>query len=100
MHPDDRHLLGFEWQDQYDVDGMLPFGPRLAPKIFTAVADTLEWIVRSRGVKQLLRFCGPRDTPECAQALDTIITACEKTGGTPGHGQARGPDLVLNIPRH
>ena len=36
VHPDDRLLLGFQWRDALYIDGMLPFGRRSAPKIFTA----------------------------------------------------------------
>ena len=43
VHPDDRPLLGIQWKGGTYVDGMLPFGLRSAPKIFTAVADALEW---------------------------------------------------------
>ena len=32
VHPDDRQLLGFQWQGARYVDGMLPFGLRLPPK--------------------------------------------------------------------
>ena len=44
VHPDDHPLLGFQWQGVQYVDGMLPFGLRSAPKIFTAVANALEWV--------------------------------------------------------
>ena len=50
VHPDDRTLLGVEWQGSHYVDGMLPFGLCSAPKVFTAVADALEWCIRERGV--------------------------------------------------
>lgn len=30
--PDDRHLLGMEWNDKLYVDSALPFGLRSAPK--------------------------------------------------------------------
>ena len=50
VHPDDRLLLGMEWQGQAYVDTALPFGLRSAPKIFTALADLLEWIFRKGGV--------------------------------------------------
>ena len=49
VHPDDRPLLGLVWNGEYFVDAMLPFGLRSAPKIFTAVADALEWCFRQRG---------------------------------------------------
>ena len=31
------------------VDAVLPFGLRSAPKIFTALADALQWILQRRG---------------------------------------------------
>ena len=51
VHPDDRPLLGVQWQGTIYVDAMLPFGLRSAPKIFTAIADALEWVLRRRGVR-------------------------------------------------
>ena len=50
VHPDDRHLLGMVWQDQLYIDTALPFGLRSAPKIFTAVADALEWVLLQAGL--------------------------------------------------
>lgn len=50
VHPEDRLLLGVEWEGLHYIDAMLPFGLRSAPKIFTAVADALEWCIRQRGV--------------------------------------------------
>lgn len=49
--PQDRVLLGMRWHDGYYVDGMLPFGLRSGPKIFTTVADALEWCIRQEGVE-------------------------------------------------
>ena len=53
VHPTDRHLLGVEWRGKCYVDGMLRFNLRSAPKIFTAVADALEWILRQKCVSYL-----------------------------------------------
>ena len=53
VHPDDRHLLGINWNGELYVDAMLPFGLRSAPKIFTAVADALEWCICKKGVHGL-----------------------------------------------
>ena len=46
VHPDDRWLLGMSWQGEVFIDTVLPFGLRSAPKIFNAVADALDWVVR------------------------------------------------------
>ena len=56
VHPHDQHLLGVSWQDSYYVDRMLPFGLRSAPKIFSAVADGLQWIMVQNGISNLLHY--------------------------------------------
>ena len=43
----DRHLLGMQWDGKLYVDTALPFGLHLAPKIFTALADGLMWIIQA-----------------------------------------------------
>lgn len=50
VHPDDQHLLSLEWQGVVYTDKALPFGLRLAPKLFTAVADGLAWALECRGL--------------------------------------------------
>ena len=37
VHPEDRHLLGMEWQGKELVDTALPFGLRFAPKVFNVL---------------------------------------------------------------
>ena len=50
VHPDDRWLLGMRWRDKLCVDKMLPFELRSAPKIYSAVADGLQCILRQEGM--------------------------------------------------
>ena len=45
VHPDDRPLLAVQWGGDILIDGALPFGLRSAPKIFTAIADALMWVM-------------------------------------------------------
>ena len=56
VHPHDQHLLGVRWNDSYYIDRMLPFGLRSAPKIFSAVADALQWMLSQRGITNLLHY--------------------------------------------
>ena len=56
VHPDDSHLLGFEWRGVTYVDRALPFGLRSAPKVFTAVADGLAWAMACRGIRDFLHY--------------------------------------------
>ena len=41
VHPDDQHLLGISWRGSTYSDTAPPFGLRSAPKVFSAVANTL-----------------------------------------------------------
>jgi len=56
VHPDDRHLLGMVWNSQLFIDTVLPFGLRSAPKIISAVADALKWILTQQGVSHSIHF--------------------------------------------
>ena len=38
------------------IDRALPFGLRSAPKIFSAVADAVQWILQSRGISNSLHY--------------------------------------------
>ena len=86
VHPDDHPLLGFQWQGVQYVDSMLPIGLRSAPKIFTAVADALEWVARQRGVPEIDHYLddfitlGPHATADCQKNLDIIIQTCTDLG--------------------
>ncbi len=86
VHPDDRLLLGTFWERQYYVDTVLPFGLRSAPKIFNAVADALQWIVKQNGVTYLEHYLddfitiGGEDTEECADNLSMLLQMCATLG--------------------
>lgn len=86
MHLEDRHLLGFKWQVAHYMDRMLLFGLCWAPKIFTVVADALEWILHTQGVAHINHYLddfivmGRGGTTECAQALDIVTQACASLG--------------------
>ena len=53
VHPQDQLLLGLSWEGSLFVDPMLPFELRLAPKIFNAIADVIQWHVEQVGVKEI-----------------------------------------------
>ena len=53
VHPDDR---GMRWQGSICLDAALPFGLRSAPKIFSAVADTLLWVMFNNGVTEAIHY--------------------------------------------
>lgn len=56
VHPQDQLLLGVMWQDSVYIDKVLPFGLRSAPKIFSAVADAIQWILYLNGVDNIIHY--------------------------------------------
>ena len=50
VHPDDRWLLGMQWDGGVFVDTALPFGLRSAQKISNTLADAATWILKQEGV--------------------------------------------------
>ena len=75
VHQADQSLLGIEWNDRVYQDRALPFGLRSAPKLFTAVADTLAWALACEGVENVCHylddflFWSKKNSPECARSL-------------------------------
>ena len=56
VHPSDRQLLGMVWKGQLYMDAALRFGLRSASKIFTAVADALQFILQEKGAFRILHY--------------------------------------------
>jgi hypothetical protein len=56
----------------------------VAPKLFTALAEALEWIVRKRGLSWLLKYIddfltvGKARTNECSHNLQVFKDMCAK----------------------
>ncbi len=103
VHPDDRPLLGVQWGDAWYVDGMLPFGLRSAPKIFTAVADALEWCTRQRGVTEIDHYLddfitiGSPGSSTCQDNLTVILEACDSLGVPIAAEKLEGPTTCLTF---
>jgi len=86
VHPQDRLLLGMVWKGQRYVDGALPFGLRSAPKLFTALADALLWIMRQHGVAEAMHYLddflvfGAPNSRQCEIALGVSRQLCKELG--------------------
>ena len=71
IHPDDCWLTSMIWDGALFIDTALLFGLRLGPKIFTALADAAEWILRRAGVNFILHYLDDfliirtLNSPEC-----------------------------------
>jgi len=64
----------------------LPFGLRSAPKLFTALADALEWILMANGIRFVWHYLddyitvGSPASGECAFNLNLIVHICQLLG--------------------
>ena len=84
VHPSDQRLLCVSWQSTIYIDKALPFGLQSAPKIFSALTDTMMWMLNDRGVKPAIDywddflFVGPAHSPSCGEALSTTLALCSQ----------------------
>ena len=104
VHPQDRILLGLQWQGQFYVDATLPFGLRSAPLIFSAVADAVEWVMRTSGVKHisttlmtLIVIVGPPNSDDCSFGLRSFRQTCENLGLLVAEDKTEGPAKCLTV---
>ena len=101
VHPDDRHLLGMRWRGNVCLDAALPFGLRSAPKIFSAVADALLWVMYEKGVTSELHYLddfllfGRPGTSECARNLSRALLTCQELEIPVAENKVEGPSTAL-----
>ena len=48
--------MGVVWEDSLFINMAFPFGLLLAPKIFTALANAAEWMVRQQRVEFVINY--------------------------------------------
>ena len=87
VRPEDHHLLGIHWRNQYYYDLVLPFGLRSAPYIFNQVAEALQWICREHfSVQDLIHLlddyltAGPPASTICQHRLSIVLDVCKYLG--------------------
>ena len=89
VNPQDRYLLGMRWDQGVYVGCCLPFGLLSAPKLFTVVADALEWIVNCQGegkVEFIIHYlddflvAGKTNSDSCQKSLNFALRLCRELG--------------------
>lgn len=101
IHPEDRWLLGMVWEGALYVDSTLPFGLRSAPKLFTALADAVEWILKQEGVEGVMHYLddfliiGPPHSPVCQQHLSILLRTFQRLGLPVAEEKLEGPTMSL-----
>ena len=101
VHPQDRAHLAVQWAGQLFFDTRLPFGLRSAPKVFTAVADALQWSFMRQGVSWVEHYLddyvtmGPPKSETCRQNLESMLATCRRLGVPVAPAKCMGPTSVL-----
>ena len=101
VHPDDRLLLGMQWENNLYVDGALPFGLRSAPRIFTAVADALEWRARFEGIEHILHYLddfliiASPGSNQCGRDLARLLALFDRLRVPVASDKVEGPSTCL-----
>ena len=86
LHPEDRWLLVMSWCGGAFINTVFPFGLRSACKMFSAVADSMEWIIRMNGVTELCHYLddflvfGDPGFDECTRNLSVLLKWAEWLG--------------------
>ena len=81
----------------------MPYGLRSAPKIFSAVADAVEWITRGKGADVIIDYLddllvvGAPVSDECALALRKLLDTFEILGQPVALDKLDGPDTTLTF---
>ena len=102
VHPHDQLLLGVEWDGAIFTDMALPFGLRSAPKIFSAVADALQWILVHKGVKNILHYLDDfilvaGSLAEANAQKEILISTCSALGVPLEPTKLEGPSTCLTF---
>ena len=103
VHPCDRPLLGMKWKGATFLDAALPFGLRSATLIFSAIADALQWIIKSMGVQWVVHYIddfitlGSPDSTECEENASTMHVACARVGLPVEPEKDEGPATTISF---
>ena len=101
IHPDDRHLLGCQSDNQVYIDISLPFGLRSTPIIFTALADALQWVIEQRGTSHVAQYLddfvtvGTPNAGKCYINQQIICRTCQELGIPLAPHRTVGPSTCL-----
>ena len=89
--------------EQPFVDTVLPFRLRSTPKIFSAVADALKWILTQQGVSHSIHYLddfftvGSSTSSECNNNLHWIMETCKLLGIPLAPEKIVGPTCQLTF---
>ena len=103
VHPDDRLLMGMLWRKNLYIDTALPFGLWSAPKLLTALADAIEWIVKNNGITFIIHYLddflllGHPHSQQCAESVAKFLSILNQLGMSVTRDKLEGPAPKLTF---
>ena len=96
-------LLGMVWDEGLYVDAVLPFRLCSAPKVFTAIADALEWVIKREGVQKLFHYLddflivAPPASKQCEEDLQKVLVIFDRLHIPIAVSKLEGPTESLTL---
>ena len=102
IHPQDQPLLGIMWEDSVYVDKTLPFGLRSAPKIFSAIADAIQWILNQKGIRNIIHYLDDyvivaKEKDEADYQKSQLVASFSELGVPIEPSKLEGPSQCLSF---
>ena len=104
IHPSQRFLFSMHWKRQFFIDLCLAFGLRLACKIFSDLADILQWILQNWAlIEFLLHYLndffvtGPPESDICQNNSSKAEMLCAELGVPLAEEKTVGPSNVITF---
>ena len=97
VYPHDQSLLEISWRSRTYINRALPFGLRSVPKVFSAVADAIAWVLHCQGVHYQLHyldnflFFGAPATSEATATLSLVTNVFQHLGIPVAAHKTEGP---------
>ena len=85
------------------TNNVLPLGLQLAPEIFTAAANAVEWIIHQKGVKDVLHYLedllliGAPSSNDCKHAPSTLLSVFSHLGLPVMEDKLEAPTFLLTL---
>jgi hypothetical protein len=109
VRKEDWELLGTVFDEEvygvrvkrYYCDVVLPFGLRSSPKLFSDIADALQYLMHEHGVSECHHYMddyitiGPPTSSQCQDNLNIMMDTCMCVGFPVNPNKMAGPRTVL-----
>jgi hypothetical protein len=104
VSPGDFDLLGFQFQDMFYYDKMVPFGCKISCALWDRFANFLHWLTEKHSANKFILhylddffFCGKNQSNTCQQTLNTFRHICSDLGVPIAEEKTTSPTQILTF---